>query len=773
MNRATAVFRPTALAAAIAAATALPTLAQTVADAPAGRLEVVTVTAQRRAQDLQDIPVSVTAFTEAQMQAAQIRETGDLVRYVPSLTGGMNTGTGGAVAFYMRGLGSTEQVPTFDVPVAFYVDEIYIARQSVNNVSMFDVERVEVLRGPQGTLFGRNATGGAISVHMAKPNSEAGGFVEAGIGSFGRYSVRGSVDMPVNENFLTKLSAFYIEDDGHAKAVNLDKRVNGEETWGVRAAATVMFSDDVTWDVAYDYIDSQRTTLGYRPFDPKWKTTTGLDTTSCDSGIIDTFLNERRANCAEIRTGGITSNLSVDYGWTTMNIITGYRTTNQNFALDFQIGGGTPGPLGGFVIANTINHTQLTNEIKFVGETGIMTWVAGGFYLGEESDSRAIDTFGLSPVAPLALVLGEKRLDNATSSYAGYFQGDFQLTQDLVLTLGARYTEERKRIRFQDLFRGVYPAGFLPAAGPANTRPSSGAMLLGGIPLNQTEKQWSPRIAVNYNVNNDLSVFASATNGFKSGGWNARANSALLNTDFGPEEIWTYELGMKSEWLGGNLRFNANVYWQDVEDLQLLSGFDTPTGIQFVTQNVADLRGKGLEMELSYAPTDNLELFVNGSLSDGGKYRNLPEGLLGAGGVPCSNIPEPLNCTTASDDPVRYPKHQLNAGATYRIPVPVGQLALNAAFSYQSSFWSSTYNDLGRVTGVPFNGTAPVTARLSETGNTLFVNLGATYTAPDERWTAILECQNCSNEYMLHTSLAGTGYAMPPRWLNMRVRYNF
>jgi len=763
-------FRPTLLALAIAATSTPAVLAQS--DAPAGRLEVVTVTAQRRAQDLQDVPIAVTAFTERQMEMAQIRETGDLIRFVPSLTGGLNTGTGGAVSFFMRGLGSTEQVPTFDVPVAFYVDEIYIARQSVNNVSMFDVERVEVLRGPQGTLFGRNSTGGAVSLHMAKPKDEFAGFVEAGLGSYGRYSVRGSVDMPFHENFKTKVSAFYIEDDGHAKAVTLDQRINGEETWGVRAAAAVTFSDDIVWDISYDYIDSQRTTLGYRAFDPKWKTITGLQQTDCDSGIIETFLNERRANCSEIRTGGVTSNLAVDYGWATMNIITGYRVTNQNFALDFQIGPGTPGPLGGFVIANTINHTQLTNEVKFVGDVGIMNWVAGGFYLNEEGDSEAIDTFGLSPVAPLALVLGEKRLENATSSYAGYFQGDFQLTDDVVLTLGARYTEERKRVRFQDLFRRAYPAGFLPAAGPPGTRPTSGNMLAGGIPLGQKETQWSPRIAVNYNINNDVAVFVSATNGFKSGGWNGRANSALLNLDFGPEEAWSYELGMKSELFDGNARLNLTAYWLDVEDLQLLSGFETATGIQFVTQNVADMRAKGLEMELTMAPTDDLEFFVNGSISDGGKYRNVPD-LLGAGGVPCSVRPEPLSCTTSDDDPVRFPNYILNAGFTYSVPLPVGKLSFNIAANYQSSYWTSTYNDLATVTGIPIGGTQPVTARLSKTTGSTFVNVGATYTAPDERWVAMLECQNCTDEYLLTSTLAGTAYAQPPRWLNLRVRYNF
>ncbi|WP_397418469.1 TonB-dependent receptor plug domain-containing protein, partial [Phenylobacterium sp.] len=144
-----------------------PAMAQT-ADDGATVGEVI-VTAQRRAQNIQDVPLAVTAFSQQQIEAAQLDEAADLVRFTPSVTGGLNTGTGSALSFFIRGLGSTEQVATFDVPVATYVDEIYFARQSANAVSLFDVERVEVLRGPQGTLFGRNTTGGAISIVTRKP----------------------------------------------------------------------------------------------------------------------------------------------------------------------------------------------------------------------------------------------------------------------------------------------------------------------------------------------------------------------------------------------------------------------------------------------------------------------------------------------------------------------------------------------------------------------------------------------------------------------------
>lgn len=747
-------------------------VAQTTGDSGANRLEEVMVTAQRRSQNLQEVPVAVTSFTNRQLEAAQIREAGDLVRFVPSLTGGINVGTGGAISFFMRGLGSTEQVATFDVPVALYVDEIYIARQSVNNVSMFDVERVEVLRGPQGTLFGRNSTGGAVSISMAKPGNELGGFVEAGVGSWGRQTIRGSLDIPVSDTVLTKFSGFILEDDGYARSTTLDERVNSEKNWGVRAATTVMLNDRVTWDLSYDYIDSDRTTLGFLPFDPEYRTRTGLALTDCDSSIIDTFLNEQQGNCSNIRTGGITSNLNWEMDWATLNVITGYRHTDQSFALDFQIGPNTAGPLGGFMIANEVDHDQFTQEFKLVGNTDRLSWVAGAFYLYEDSTTDALDSFGFATAFPLGLLLGHKRLENETDSLAFYLQGDYRLTDSLELTLGGRYTDETKEVDFTSLIRNSYPASFIPAFAPPDLLPTSANMVAAGIPLKQDETQFSPRVALTYTMNDDLLFFASATNGFKSGGWNARANSAPLNSDFGPEEAWSYEVGMKSEWLDGNLRLNLTGYFLEVEDLQVLSGFESPTGIEFLTQNAADLEAMGLEFEIAYAPLANLEFFINGSVSDGGEYKNIPP-LLGAGGVPCSATPEPLNCTTEDDDPVRFPEQQVNAGVSYSVPVGAGELVFNGALSYQSSYWSSTYNDLGTVTGVPVGSDTPVTADFSETGDTTMVNIGATYAAPSEQWTATLECQNCSNEYFFTSSLAGTGYPVLPRWVNFRVRYNF
>lgn len=172
------------------------------APAAQAQLEEIIVTAERKEASLQDVPVAVSAYNETLMEKLQIEETLDLVNVVPNLFGGNNTGLGTANMYYLRAQGNDESIATFDPPVGTYVDDVYVSRQNANNFAFFDVDRIEVLRGPQGTLFGRNTTGGAINVVLKKPGESTGGFAEIGFGRFSELMVRGTVDLPVSDSTL-------------------------------------------------------------------------------------------------------------------------------------------------------------------------------------------------------------------------------------------------------------------------------------------------------------------------------------------------------------------------------------------------------------------------------------------------------------------------------------------------------------------------------------------------------------------------------------------
>jgi len=221
-------------------------------------MEELIINAQRKEELAQDVPIAVSAYNAEQLNRLQVVETLDITKLVPNMIGHNNTGIGSANAYSIRGLNNTESIATFDPPVGSYIDDIYVARQNGNNFTFFDVDRVEVLRGPQGTLFGRNTTGGAVRVLLKKPGEELGGYAEAGYGSYDRYQLRGSIDVPVSDRFLTKLSGYLVNDNGFVDNLTTGEDINQDENYGVRGAVRWLITDKITWDIAADYTNADQ-----------------------------------------------------------------------------------------------------------------------------------------------------------------------------------------------------------------------------------------------------------------------------------------------------------------------------------------------------------------------------------------------------------------------------------------------------------------------------------------------------------------------------------
>ena len=237
---------------AMAQSTAKPAAAPEAAGA-APKVDDIVVTAQRRSERLQSIPVAVSAFGPAAIEQLHLTDAITTSKFVPGMISQHNAGLASANAYYLRGLGNSQSTPTFDAPVTTYVDDIYIARQNANNYAFFDTQRVEVLRGPQGTLFGRNTTGGAVNVIMRKPSANLGGSVEATGGSYGRFTLKGTIDVPVSPQVLTKISAFGITDKGYLHNITTGETLNGEKNWGVRGDIRLLPSAAVTIDLTAEY----------------------------------------------------------------------------------------------------------------------------------------------------------------------------------------------------------------------------------------------------------------------------------------------------------------------------------------------------------------------------------------------------------------------------------------------------------------------------------------------------------------------------------------
>ena len=775
----------------------------------------IVVTAQRREESVQNVPIAISAFSPAELERRNITETLDLIQYIPNLFGSNNTGLGTANAYYIRALGNTESIATFDPPVGTYVDDIYISRQNANNFSFFDVERVEVLRGPQGTLFGRNTTGGAVNVVLAKPSSEWTGYAEASYGRYNEITARASVDIPLDEALMFKISGYFSDVDGYVNNLNTGEKWNGGRAYGVRGAARAILSENIEWNVAITHSESDvanilnfqcdNTSLAVNCNGRFNNTGLLLDNNGADQVPGLTLANGKDTldGGNDVRSTMVTSNLQFDFDSVTINVITGYLKLDQNFLLDFADSRSglaslaTPEPTvagfraGTFSIANIGVHEQFTQEIKFNGSLmdGRIDYVAGGFYLKETNKTDFADIFVL-PFAPaptgFPLLLADRTLENEATAYAGFAQVDFNATDQLKLTAGIRYTDEEKTFDISDN-RGT---GVLTTANMLAATFTNGCQT---APCNfdtQRAKVWTPRIAANFQANDDVLLFASATRGFKSGGWNARGTAVNELLPFAPEKVWTYEGGLKSEWFGSTLRFNATVFYMDVKDLQVPSAFTRANGqLAFITRNFADLENYGLELEATWLPVDNLTLTAAGGLQNASYKidRNAPEfdefGIrsiasqqalcLGGDAASCGvGIVTPDGSLA---EPVRAPDITLNGGASYVFETEAGSITPSVNVAYTGKLESGTSN-------LTFYRAADGTINTAGNGEFVtgsfkkahvVVNAGLTWKSLDEMWRVSVECNNCFDEVWVQSSLANFTYISPPMTWTVRAKYSF
>jgi iron complex outermembrane receptor protein len=700
-------------------------------------LEEVVATAQRREQNVQNIPVAVSAFSESDMDTRQITEALDLVRQVPNLVGHNNTGPGNSNAYFLRGLGNTESIATFDPPVGTYIDDVYVSRQSANNNALHDVERVEVLRGPQGTLFGRNTTGGAVNIVTKKPSERFAAKFEGAYGEFDKIMARASVDLPASATVLTKFSAYYEEQDGFVRSTLTGELNNDLETYGARIALRVLPTDKTVWDLAAEYAFNDQLNLTRRCIEDNLACAQGVIASENRTGLSSdhgggSLLEQARRGeglGSETMTTFVVSNLSFDFGSHSIAFITGYREESWDYIIDF-LPTGLPA-LSGFAIANAQDTEQFTQEIKVNGTllSDRLGYTAGVFYIDETNETDFQDLAGDA-------LLIDRVMRNGTVSTAAYLQLEYSLTDRLALTLGGRYTDEKKRIAYRSrLDRG------------ALFDISTSELIAGGVPVEQQVGRFTPKIAIEYQATADWLWYASATNGFKSGGWNARGAAphvAASYLPFGPEEVWSYEGGFKSQLFDDTMRLNADAFWAEVGDLQLISGVANPAGgVLFLTQNSGAARFRGAEFEWQWLPTDTLSLFANVGLIDA-RYISIRA--------------QPVQSIFVETHPERTPDITGSLGFLYTVPSAAlaGQIRLGADAAYTGVHWVSAGN----------------TPPFSHVDSRWLYQAQIGYVTESGRWSATLSCKNCSDEEYVTSWFIGPYMGDPMTWdLRLTLRY--
>ena len=748
---------------------AAPAMAQqAAAEVPtytATTLETVVVTAQRRSEDLQKVPVAVSAFSERDLEARQVTETVDIARMVPNMIGHHNVGVGSANTYYLRGLGSTESIPTFDPPVGTYVDDVYIARQNMNNFSFFDVDHVEVLRGPQGTLFGRNTTGGAINVVLKKPEDTMNGYIEGQYGRFNKVGGRGSIDIPISDQVLTKFSAFGYRDDGYATQLATGDKFNFNNNYGLRGAVRYLATSHLTWDLEADYI-YENSTNQLNVVDPV--TGKRVSHSGLIKGALLPYLTGDKGGFDPLQAKSIgyagTSNVTYDAGWATINFITGVRKTKQNYLTDSYSETATGGFSTGSQPAPTDSlFRQFSQEIKATGSLldDRLTYVAGVYYFYENAnvDLGSPRTAANGTVS----VLADRTVSVMTNAPAVYAQADYKLTDDLTLTAGVRFTDEIKNLK---LDRN-------PGALGANI--STAGIAAAGIPIELRTDLFTPRFALQYQISPEVMVYASTTKGFQSCGWAGRATSNAASVSFKPEKIWSEEVGIRSNFFDDTLRLNLTGYYGLTRDVQISSSvYINGTGV-FTTTNPADMQNYGAEMEATWLPVENLT--INTSLGlQRASFVNVTDDVKTQIAA-CKANPGLANskCNAGFVDvygniatPTRSPRYTWSMFASYEWDAGLITLTPTAGFTMQSEMSISTAGSKAAGSYPDPRVSGEWISRQTRVNASLMMQLNE-----HKEWALTVECRNCENKTFPISFLAPTVFIDSPGTWDVRITRRF
>lgn len=614
-------MKPTPLALAI-------TLAAAPAVSMAQILEEVVVTAQKRSESLQEVAVSITAIGGDILQAMGMRTTTDLAQITPNMS--IQSDRPGNSFPSIRGIGTPIKGPGVDQGVAIYLDGVQVDSAGANQFSVMDLQQVEVLKGPQGTLYGRNAVGGVINMTSRKPSDEFEGYVRAGVGDFNAWEVGASVEGPLIEDKLSgRISGMVLENDGY-----FENRVPGVDDLGdsedVIVRGTLLWTPTDSLEVTFSGDYSETKTSG-----PAWRSI-GINNHQANAAILGGIVapvfrepdndkhklshNLDSLSESEIYGGSVT----IDYALSeTIDLIsiTGYRESEQDLLEDLD---GSPNDY--LHVASQNAFENLTQEFRLHYTDDSLKGVVGFYYTDSDtSNIFSVDAFAEFLTAPGGAGAGQPTTTDRggeTEAWSLFTQWDWDITDSLTLIVGARYSDSQKETFRSDTtfteLQAINDATGVDRCftlAPGLTPAQQPACLTAVVPASTTaiasDGEWSsftPKLGLRYIFENDTMVYASYSQGFRDGGI---SGSALEFREFDEEIVDAYELGFKSEMAEGTVRFNGSVFLYDYTDLQLeLSDFADGQVVTTVF-NAGEAEMYGAEFEFTWLATEYFTLSAN------------------------------------------------------------------------------------------------------------------------------------------------------------------
>ena len=669
------------------------------AQTEAAALEEIVVTARKREESLQETPISVTAFSADALQQANMIDLRDIGKYTPGMSfTSYGMGSSEAGAMFLRGIGQSDHMVTTDPGVGLYIDGVYVGRNQGAALDLLDLERVEVLRGPQGTLFGKNTIGGAVNLVSRKPGMENGGEVELTVGDNGRFNVLAAGELALGERTALRAGLQSKKRDGVGEQIFTGDESGDEDSLSARAQLFWQ-GDAAEFSLAADMSRARQAAMPHSFYaHASWL---GISTcyargagaqpyVPCPSGVEGDPFDSYSLD--DLDTEQDLFGLSATWSWDfndrlSLKSITAYRDMEYLGNLEFD---GAPQVVIHYLESG--KSDQFSQEFQLVGQNdaGTLNWIAGAYYFTEDGyNLQDDDQFG---------ALDQRRSDVETSSYALFGQGTLDLTERASLTAGLRYTKEDKD--YEVVYRSLDANG-------QQTLNEQGQPVYRVAPTS-LEDAWSAvsgTASIQYKLAEEAMLYATYSRGFRSGGFAARPSRPSSVGVYDPEYVDMYEVGLKADALGNRLRANIALYTSDYDDYQaqvnaLADAFDTRT------LNAAKAEIDGLELELTALLSANARVLGSFSYTDAQ--------------IAKVDIDPSLNANFAKGSRLPYvSKYSYSISPQVDLPMPGGgSLLLRADYAYRSAFF-------GQIANAPEE---------REGGYGLF-NARVEYLSPDENWS--------------------------------------
>jgi iron complex outermembrane recepter protein len=644
-------------------------------------LEEVVVVAQRRAENLQDIPVAVTALSGEAIRDKGIESSADLQFAIPALVFNDNSRFAQP---YIRGIGTDIASPGAEASVATFIDGVYQTQLLGGSIPLYGIDRVEVLKGPQGTLFGRNATGGAITFYTKNPSDRFEANFSAGLGNEGARSLDGYLSVPFSDNVRFNTFASVRARDGFGKNVasSLDSPTAGVDAWdenyyAIRTKLLIDVAETTDVLISGSYYRSDDSKTGYITPDEWGSLHIGTTLVGQLNGpaIISKYSHDLTAwypNRTDFENWSIAAEVNHAFGNINFKSISAYQEFQADSSVDYDA---TAAPIFTFTAAHgqgrgngQVGET-LSQEFQVHGETGNASWLIGAFYIKDDSGFNSLNVL----VGPTLAFFVDTQIE--TEAYALFAHSTMNLNEKTDFTLGIRYSDEKKTQA--KLFHSLLNADL--AAGDISS------------------DDFTYKLALGYQISDDVKAYAKYESGFKSGVINTLTPVGTPGSTVDPEKVDSYELGLKSEWFDNRLRVNAALFYYDYQNLQQ-QFVDTSTG-STLYEAAEEARIFGLDADFELVLTEGLSVTGGISLLDT-EYKKfnstgalVPNTQIIGPGIPGNTAVTDLD--VSGNDVVRAPDMTFNLGVDWNVPVmQVGDLTASLSYFYSDSYFFDATNRL-------------------------------------------------------------------------------